>query len=165
MSKYIKYIVALVLVIVCIFLVWYIFFRENQEIVQYMEKFNETVEVVNKQTDNNNNENVNDSENDANIDKEAPPENVDKPVIDNPQNVDKETSDGGKHHGKESNRENGKKEDNNETVILTSETEMLNKKGEELLKELSKELEDSLLTIQESTGVVDSDILDKDQEL
>ena len=164
MSKYIKYIVAIVLVIVCVFLVWYIFFRENQEIVRYMEKFNETVEVVNKQTDNES-EDVNDSENDTNIDKETPPDNVDKPVIDNPQNVDKETSDGGKHHGKESNRENGKKEDNNETVILTSETEMLNKKGEELLKELSKELEDSLLTIQESTGVVDSDILDKEQEL
>ena len=129
-----------------------------------MEKFNEPVEVVNKQTDNES-ENVNDSENDTNIDKETPPDNEDKPGIDNPQNVDKETSDGGKHHGKESNRENGKKEDNNETVILTSETEMLNKKGEELLKELSKELEDSLLTIQESTGVVDSDILDKEQEL
>ena len=158
MSKYIKYIVALVLVIVCVFLVWYIFFRENQEIVQYMEKFNETVEVINQQTDNNENEseNINDSENETNIDKETPPDNdnpdtVDKPVIDNPQNVDKEP--------------NGKKEDNNETVILTSETEMLNKKGEELLKELSKELEDSLLTIQESTGVVDSDILDKEQEL
>lgn len=147
--KYAKYIGILLLVIVCIFLVWYIFFKENKEIQQYMEKFNSSVEVT--QNDIQKEDEENKEDNNVQNDEKSPL----IPEVDNEKdnNQSKNPNEG---------QEIVPNVEDKKPVILTSETEMLNKQGEELLKELSKELEESILTIEQSTGVVDNNILEKD---
>lgn len=141
-----KYVIIVILIVVCVFLTWYVFVRENVEIVEYMDKFNNATEVVQGNVDNEPDDLPPDS--DLPPDGDLPPDNtnIGGEVVQKPDTEPTIDSNQG-------------------SVILTSETEMLNKQGEELLKQISKELENSILTIKQSTGVVDDDILNKEQDL
>ncbi|MDD4066721.1 MAG: hypothetical protein PHH22_01930 [Clostridia bacterium] len=130
MKKYWKYIIIFLLLILCIFLLQYVFLKENNQLTEYKQKFQEQMQSINNATgidDNNINPATNVNSNPATgID--IPPATS---VID-------------------------------QDPMIKSNTELLNKQGEALLKELSRELENSIITIKESDGTVDTNMLNKD---
>ncbi len=140
MKKYIKYIILLVLVIICIFLIWNTFIKKNPELDK-LEK-----NITQQKEDKINNQDGNES----NI------PNDEVTISDNPSEIGTVKPIIG---------EDTVKPKDNSSVIISSETEMLNEKGEELLEELSKQLEQSFNTIESTTGVVDEGILDETKDI
>lgn len=122
MKKYLKFIIIFLLLILCIFLLQYVFLKENNQLTEYKQKFQEQTQSI-KNTTGIDNNNTN------------PATDIDIPPATSAIDQD---------------------------PMIKSNTELLNKQGEELLKKLSRELEDSIITIKESDGTVDTNMLNKD---
>lgn len=157
MAKYAKYlIIVLAVAIISVVLIWYVFIKPNDEVTKYMEKFEQNIPIAQQDVQ------KNQPDNEVIGTNEIIPNN--ETNIDNKENE----NDNKENNAQEYNNNNKEDKDNKEetpNVILASETEMLNKQGEELLKQISEELENSILTIKQSTGVVDNDMLNNDTEI
>ncbi len=130
MKKYWKYIIIFLLLILCIFLLQYVFLKENNQLTEYKQKFEEQMQSINNATGIGNN-NLNPA---TNVNSN-PATGIDIPPATSAIDQD---------------------------PMIKSNTELLNKQGEALLKELSRELENSIITIKESDGTVDTNMLNKD---
>lgn len=153
MTKYAKYIILLVLAIICMILIWYIFMKPNDELTKYMDDFSKQTQQIQQNVEVNGSV-IDNNEEQNNITEVGNGENEKE----NQQNQNQQGQDGDSDGDKENNQQLQK---DPPSVILTSDSEMLNKQGEELLKQISQELEKSILTIQQSTGVVEDEVLQK----
>lgn len=153
MTKYAKYIILLVLAVICMILIWYIFMKPNDELTKYMDDFSKQTQQIQQNVEVNGSV-IDNNEEQNNITEVGNGENEKE----NQQNQNQQGQDGDSDGDKENNQQLQK---DPPSVILTSDSEMLNKQGEELLKQISQELEKSILTIQQSTGVVEDEVLQK----
>lgn len=133
MKKYVIIVIIIALIILSIFSLWFFFIKKNPTLENYEKEFNEKINAINNQIEDNQ---PNNSDPVINPDGEV------KPIIDD-----------------------DKLKPNDGQIIISSETKVLNEQGQELLDELSKQLEESFQTISTTTGVIDSEILNNESDI